>query len=386
MVSLGKEKKEKMKRLNLRKLLLEENRLYNLMSAGYSEWETYRLTFDPLYFEREVLNMPKEENNTEADLTHTTIDTEIEKFKLCSEISKRYSCSLSDLLNISMQIYQGYPFTVAEKRIYLEHGIPFNLLRVEINKLKQTHMETENKNERTYWVIKKMFSVLAYRCEEKSFYTPDFKSAHRFNSLKEAFNEAVFDDIIEKITEPIYKEGDILAANSGNVFIFDKYDNIEDSVYDKAFLWCHGGLNIDDTPTGSFNYISGFATDPQKQRLFDALEKEGKRWNAEKKVVEDIIKPGSVSFTVKLNHESVDRLMRDMDKMREYLLESKNKSEELFKKIQDAANPESSEMAKLKQTLEENYEIESADFTQKRLGYLDETSEKLIVTYKPRRK
>ena len=33
------------------------------------------------------------------------------------------------------------------------------------------------------------------------------------------------------------------------------------------------------------------ATDEEKQKLFDAMAKEGKRWNAEKKVVEDIPKP-----------------------------------------------------------------------------------------------
>ena len=33
------------------------------------------------------------------------------------------------------------------------------------------------------------------------------------------------------------------------------------------------------------------ATDEEKKRLFDAMAKEGKRWNAEKKVVEDIPKP-----------------------------------------------------------------------------------------------
>ena len=33
------------------------------------------------------------------------------------------------------------------------------------------------------------------------------------------------------------------------------------------------------------------ATEEERQRLFDAIAKEGKRWNAEKKVVEDIPKP-----------------------------------------------------------------------------------------------
>jgi hypothetical protein len=301
-----------MERLNLRKLLLEENRLYNLMSAGCGEIEAYRLVLDPLYFEREYLQNPKIKNE----------------------------------------------------------------------------METKNKNEKTYWVI---------GC--RKLYEKDLTYLANGGGETKSVNEAMIFEFNPslphadkcnlysiKITEPIYKEGDILATNSGNVFIFDKYDNIEDSVYDKAFLWYHGGFGIDDTPTSFFNYISGFATESQKQRLFDALEKEGKRWNAGKKVVEDIIKPCSMSFAVKLNQESVDRLMGGIDKMREDIMDSKKKAEELFKKIQELANPKLSEMAKLKQTLEENYEIESADFTQNRSGYLDGTPAKLIVTYKPRRK
>lgn len=33
------------------------------------------------------------------------------------------------------------------------------------------------------------------------------------------------------------------------------------------------------------------ATEEEKQRLFDAMAKTGKRWNSEKKVIEDILKP-----------------------------------------------------------------------------------------------
>ena len=249
-------------------------------------------------------------------------------------------------------------------------------------------MKTENKNERTYWVIKKMFSVLAYRCKEKGFYTDDFKSAYRFNSLKEAFKEFVSGDAIEEITEPIYKEGNILATNSGNVFIFDKYDNIKDNVYDKAFLWYHGGFCIEDTPIGFFNCISGFATESQKQRLFDALEKEGKIWNAEKKIVEDISKPGSISFSVELNQKSVDRLMGETEKMCERLLDSKRKAEELFKKMQNEPRETYFEMDVWKKYLDKNYDIYSIEHPRPSLNFDGSMtpSSDLIVTYKPRRK
>ena len=320
----------------------------------------------------------------ETTMAHTTMNTEIEKFKLCSEMSKRYSCSLSDLLNISMQMYQGYPFTVSEKRIYIEHGIPFNVLRAEINKLKQTEMEIENKNERTYWVIFISSTLGDIYLMDNGGYSHDIMSAKRYGDLYSAKINCRDIECTLAITEPIYKEGDILRVAKSIVIIFDKYDPEADRVYTKAFL--SDCLDVSNSPFHGFEHISGFATESQKQRLFGALEKEGKRWNSEKKALEDISKPCSISFAVKLNQESVDRLMGEIDKIREHLSDSKKKSEELFKKIQDAANPKLSEMAKLKQTLEENYEIESADFTQNRLGYLDETSEKLIVTYKPRRK
>ena len=39
---------------------------------------------------------------------------------------------------------------------------------------------------------------------------------------------------------------------------------------------------------------SRYATDQEKQLLFDALEKDGKRWNAETKQIEDIFKVGDL--------------------------------------------------------------------------------------------
>ena len=57
--------------------------------------------------------------------------------------------------------------------------------------------------------------------------------------------------------------------------------------YDYADLQC----NVILTTSSVVEYVSDnmrLATEEEKQRLFDALAKEGKRWNAEKKCLEEI--------------------------------------------------------------------------------------------------
>lgn len=103
----------------------------------------------------------------------------------------------------------------------------------------------------------------------------------------------------EKKYEP--QDGDVVYAkvrhnDNDAVFIYKK--TVENRIYGYA------GYNIGFdkmVDTSGFAYITPDiigdlieyrqATDEEKQRLFDAMAKEGKRWNAEKKVVEDIPKP-----------------------------------------------------------------------------------------------
>ena len=267
----------------------------------------------------------------------------------------------------------------------------------------KNEMETEkNLNEKKYWAIawREPYEKELTYLSKLGGYTKVVNEAYKFESepnlniLTMNGRLNLLGGYTVRVTEPIYKDGDILAANSGNVFIFDKYDNIEDSVYDKAFLWCHGGLSIDDTPTGSFNYISGFATESQKQRLFSALAKEGKRWNAEKKVVEDISKPGNISFSVKLSQESVDLLMGEIDKIREHLSDSKKKSEELIEGLKNFGKGSMSAEDRFAKMIKDDYEIESYRYGDPRSVCVDSVSQptalfksdNLIVTYKPRHK
>lgn len=89
-----------------------------------------------------------------------------------------------------------------------------------------------------------------------------------------------------------FKDGDILvnpSASFGGYYIFiskeyDKHnlnyyvavDNVLDNLYfPNGSPWC------------GKNEVIRYATEAEKQQLFDALAKEGKRWNAERKIIED---------------------------------------------------------------------------------------------------
>lgn len=95
-----------------------------------------------------------------------------------------------------------------------------------------------------------------------------------------------------EIEKPKFKDGDILtcldaALHESSTFIFKReyeygYSNyagieISGQLYiNPGSIWC-----------GKFGNIR-YATSEEKTKLFNALNKEGKRWNAEKKVIEDI--------------------------------------------------------------------------------------------------
>lgn len=133
--------------------------------------------------------------------------------------------------------------------------------------------------------------------------TSDFKALHDGDKVKDyiAVVEKLFGGKLNLETleiekpQPEFKDGDILVnprASFGGYYIFiskeyDKHnlnyyvavDNVLDNLYfPSGSPWC------------GKNEVIRFATEEEKQRLFEALAKEGKRWNAEKKVIEDIKK------------------------------------------------------------------------------------------------
>ena len=100
-----------------------------------------------------------------------------------------------------------------------------------------------------------------------------------FSRMVEMINERVSEK-----NEPQYKDGDFVVNEAGSILIFRKKDG--DFIYDHAFLG--GGWLLFTSLEPSLPGIKRYATEEEKQELIDALEKEGKRWNAEKLCVEDI--------------------------------------------------------------------------------------------------
>ena len=88
-----------------------------------------------------------------------------------------------------------------------------------------------------------------------------------------------------------FKDGDILTSKSGFLrcpFIFKGYD-------DKGFYKFYAGMACGNTFTicredGARwgNSDLSYATDEEKQLLFDKMKEQGLRWNAEEKKVEEI--------------------------------------------------------------------------------------------------
>ena len=123
--------------------------------------------------------------------------------------------------------------------------------------------------------------------------TQDFKGLHDGDKVKDyiAVVEKLFGGKLNLKTleiekpQPEFKDGDIVVYGK-SVAICRKIYNRTIYFYvsiDETF-----GLLSDDNRVSAEGYR--YATEAEKQQLFDALAKEGKCWNAEKKVIEDIKK------------------------------------------------------------------------------------------------
>lgn len=93
---------------------------------------------------------------------------------------------------------------------------------------------------------------------------------------------------IEK-TQPEFKDGDIVMSDSGTIVLV-RGISLTRKIYYHAYMR-NEYIYINQVEGEFFSRISRikrFATDSEKQQLFDALEKEGKAWDAEKKQIVDL--------------------------------------------------------------------------------------------------
>lgn len=130
----------------------------------------------------------------------------------------------------------------------------------------------------------------------------DISGGYTCGQLHRLGYRLVLTDIEQKIIEGKKKykpqEGDVcfVKTAAGNCFIFIKRDHKPD---EKILSYACLNTTLQYLCPTKVSCVCDRksirelrpATDEEKQKLFDAMSKQGKRWNAEKKVVEDIPKP-----------------------------------------------------------------------------------------------
>jgi uncharacterized protein YodC (DUF2158 family) len=102
-----------------------------------------------------------------------------------------------------------------------------------------------------------------------------------FSRMVEIINERV-----DEKNEPQYKDGDFVVNEFDSILILK--ETRDGFVFDHAYLPTYGELVIDKV--AGYGGIKRHATTEEKQRMIEALAERGKRWNADKKCIEDIPK------------------------------------------------------------------------------------------------
>ena len=82
------------------------------------------------------------------------------------------------------------------------------------------------------------------------------------------------------------EDGDICVSSSGAIFIFNGNGKHKTTLY--CALFKAGGITYSGALNGNNTTGYRYATEEEKQRLFNALAREGKRWNPETKQIEDL--------------------------------------------------------------------------------------------------
>lgn len=118
---------------------------------------------------------------------------------------------------------------------------------------------------------------------------------------------------IEK-AQPEFKDGDIITFKDRIIII---YNNSIEKYPNRTEIYYHACLKEGELTVNEYLMSCGFgegwysSTEEEKQQLFDALEKEGKAWDAEKKQIVDIKKELQFKpFEKVLVRDSIDDVWR----------------------------------------------------------------------------
>lgn len=148
-------------------------------------------------------------------------------------------------------------------------------------------LDSENKNNIKY--------NDAFLCTTGRYSLEDKDAAQTYiNTIEEKLGGKLNRETLEIEKQPEFKDGDILSNPStalpkNHIFIFSKFNKYKDFEHHVA-LTASGEITIPTSHCAWCRKDSGvkYATEEEKQQLFEALAKEGKAWDAEKKAVVDL--------------------------------------------------------------------------------------------------
>ena len=93
----------------------------------------------------------------------------------------------------------------------------------------------------------------------------------------------------EKIEDAfVPKNGDFVKTKYGSILIYSRVGIFDNAIISYAGYRMGHSTTVTGTGWGLYCDIIGLATESEKQQLLDALAKDGKRWNAEKKCIEKL--------------------------------------------------------------------------------------------------
>lgn len=149
------------------------------------------------------------------------------------------------------------------------------------------YLDSENENDIVY--------IEAFICTTERFSLEDKESFLCYiNTIEERLGGKLNRETLEiEKTQPEFKDGDILCVidNSNDyhyILIYEGQDDKDIHRYVTMFEDTSLNMTKGSYLTKPKDYSMRYATDEEKQQLFDTLAKVGKAWDAEKKAVVDL--------------------------------------------------------------------------------------------------
>ena len=147
-----------------------------------------------------------------------------------------------------------------------------------------------------YYLWEEGGSIVSFEEDENYMQTSDFNKANKEDAQeyihkieKELGGNLNMETLEIEKTQPEFKDGDIVMSDSGTIVLV-RGISLTRKIYYHAYMR-NEYIYINQVEGEFFSRVSRikrFATDSEKQQLFDALAKEGKRWDSEHKMIVDL--------------------------------------------------------------------------------------------------